>query len=48
MAEAGAVDDELSAGDEVAQFDQIGGDLVLGVVVVDLLFEQAHAFFGLL
>ena len=48
MTEAGAVDDEFGAGHEVTQLDQIGGDLVLGVVVVDLLFEQAHAFFGLL
>ena len=48
MAEGGAVDDEFGAGDEVAQFHQIRGDLVLGVVVVDFLFEQAHAFFGLL
>ena len=48
MAEARAVDDEFGAGDEVTQLDQIWGDLVLGVVVVDLLFEQAHAFFGLL
>ena len=48
VAEAGAVDDEFGAGDEVAQLNQIRGDLILGVVVVDLLFEQAHAFFGLL
>ena len=48
MAEARAVDDEFGAGDEVAQLDQIGCDLVLGVVVVDFLLEQAHAFFGLL
>ena len=48
MAEAGAVDDEFGAGDEVTQLDQIGRNLVLGVVVVDLLFEQAYAFFGLL
>ena len=48
VAEAGAVDDEFGAGNEVAQLNQIRGDLVLGIVVVDLLFEQAHAFFGLL
>ena len=47
MAEARAVDDEFGAGNEVAQFDQIGGDLILPVVVVDFLFEQAHALFGL-
>ena len=48
MAEARAVDDEFGAGDEVAQLNQIRGDLVLGIVVVDLLLEQAHTFFGLL
>ena len=48
MAEARAVDDEFGTGHEVTQLNQIRGDLVLGVVVVDLLFEQAHAFFGLL
>ena len=48
MAEARAVDNQFGAGDEVAQFNQIRGDLVLGVVVVNLLLEQAHAFFGLL
>ena len=45
VSETRTVDNQFGAGEQIAQFNQVGCDLVLLVVIVDLGFEHFDAFF---